>query len=151
MSSNRSRPHEVVVSGTLQPPVSPEQLSLAVRYAALRGALGKFGRHFGTSQRLVIPAPTLHLADEVEWWRCHHQDPTTAQDAKLQFHDDIPGAKKVAVYDAARNLVAVYPFDATDWVAVLDPGVGGTVEVLARRRIPFMVGVPVRVHDGLHQ
>jgi hypothetical protein len=128
-------PTPVIIAASFQPPVSRAQLSLAMRYGALRSALGKVGRYFGQHQLLVIPAPTLFL-------------PATGAAIRplLRFHREIPGARSVAVLDANLNQVGpLHPFTAAEPIEVDDPGPGATVEILARKKVPFMVGVPERV------
>jgi hypothetical protein len=117
-----------------QPQVSAEQHRLAVRYDALRSALGKFGRPFSRRSTLILPAPEL-LPD----YRYG------SRRALLRFADDIEGAHSVTLWDAERRPVgATYPFAANKPIAVADPGQGGSVEVQDRHGVTFMVGVPVR-------
>jgi len=127
-----------------QPRVSAEQHRLGVRYDALRGALGKFGRPFRSSSALILPAPLL-LLDRGDVPESRRGD-YLSRPARLVFARNITRAHSVTLWDAQRRPVGdVYDFAAHTPIAVPDPGVGGSVEVRDRHGVTFMVGVPVRM------
>jgi hypothetical protein len=125
-----------------QPPISAAQRRLAVRYDALRGALGKLGRPYPSSSALILPAPLL-LLDRGYVPESQHGDRPSNSSAFLLFANDIPRADSVTLWDAqGRQVGHVYNFAAK--IPVTDPGDGGTVEVRDRHGVTFMAGVPVR-------
>jgi hypothetical protein len=127
-----------------QPQVSADQRRLAVRYDALRGALGKFGRPFRGSSALILPAPLL-LLDRDQMWESQRGDYRSRR-ALLVFAKDIAGAHSVTLWDAqGRPVGNAYDFPATRPIPVEDPGDRGSVEVRDRHGVTFMVGVPVRM------
>ncbi|MGE5288432.1 MAG: hypothetical protein ACM3ML_14795 [Micromonosporaceae bacterium] len=137
----------VLQDNIFQPRVSADQRRLAVRYDALRSALGKFGRPFGRRTSLVLPPPVLHLhRDEV--WEPRPGD-CRSRRAWLVFAEDIKEAHSVTLWDAENRLVGAthYPFAANKLIPVEDPGAGGSVEVRNSHDVTFMVGVPVRTFD----
>jgi hypothetical protein len=126
-----------------QPRVSAEQQRLAVRYDALRGALGKFGRPFRSSSSLILPAPVL-LLDRDDVREAQRGDYRSRQ-ALLFFAKDIARAESVTLWDAEDKQVGdAYGFAVKTPIPVDDPGEGGSVEVRDRHGVTFMVGIPVR-------
>jgi hypothetical protein len=127
-----------------QPQVSADQHRLAVRYDALRGALGKLGRPYLGSSALILPAPLLLLdRDHVPESR---RGDYPSRRAWLVFANAIPGAESVTLWDARGNRVGeVCGFAPMTRIPVDDPGEGGSVEVRDGRDVTFKVGIPVRV------
>src|SRR5262245_9439153 len=124
-----------------QPPISVAQRRLAVRYDALRGALGKLGRPYPTSSALILPAPLL-LLDRGYVPESQRGD-YPSKLPLLVFSNPIPRADSVTLWDAqGRQVGHAYPFQPS--ITVTGPGEGGTVEVRDRHGVTFMVGVPLR-------
>src|SRR6185437_4306245 len=143
----------VLQANIFEPRVSAEQHALAIRYDALRSALGKFGRPFGNGSSLVLPAPVLHLEPEEVWHRrtadwAKHGFPPRPRRAFLEFLAPIQRAASVTLLNDARLRVDRCTFTASELTEVIDPGPGGTLEVRDKARVTFLVGVPVRVSDA---
>jgi hypothetical protein len=125
-----------------EPEINARQRRLAVRYDALRAALGKAGRFYDHRIPLILPPPVLALEPEVEWRKRFGRN-RGPQRARLSFTQRIPLASVVTLWDASGQEVACFPFELESEVD--DPGAGSTVELRNHRGVTFMVGVPLRV------
>ena len=137
----------VLQDNIFKPSVSDDQHRLAVRYDALRSALGKFGRPFSRRTSLILPAPLLLLhRDEV--WEPPGTGDRRSRQAWLVFLKSIQEAHSVTLWDPeGRPVGTTYRFAANKRIPVEDPGVGGSVEVRDSDKVTLMVGVPVRMFD----
>jgi hypothetical protein len=126
-----------------EPEIDADQRRLAVRYDALRAALGKTGRFYNRQVPLILPPPVLSLEPDAEWQRRFGRNRGPRR-VRLTFARDIPDASRVTLWNASDQMVDTFPFQL-ERDDVVDPGPGGTVELRNRRSVTFMVGVPVRV------
>jgi hypothetical protein len=125
-----------------EPEINAAQRRLAVRYDALRAALGKAGRFYDRQIPLILPPPMLALEPEAEWRKRFGRNRGPRR-ARLTFAQRIPHASVVTVWDASGHEVAAFPFELERDIE--DPGPGATVELRNHRGVTFMVGIPVRV------
>lgn len=126
-----------------EPEINADQRRLAVRYDALRAALGKVGRFYNRQIPLILPPPVLSLEPDAEWHKRFGRNRGPRR-VRLTFARDIPEASRVTLWNASDQMVDTFPFQL-ERDDVVDPGPGGTVELRNRRSVTFMVGVPVRV------
>jgi hypothetical protein len=125
-----------------EPEINAAQRRIAVRYDALRAALGKAGRFYDRQIPLILPPPKLALEPEAEWRKRFGRNRGPRR-ARLTFAQRIPHAAVVTVWDASGHEVAAFPFELERDIE--DPGPGSTVELRNHRGVTFMVGIPVRV------
>ena len=78
-----------------EPEINAAQRRLAVRYDALRAALGKTGRFYDRQIPLILPPPRLVLEPEAEWRKRFGRNRGPRR-ARLIFAQRIPHARLVS-------------------------------------------------------
>jgi hypothetical protein len=112
--------------------VEKQQLRIALRYGAVRNALGNFGRHGETDVALVAPPPTLNVTTRA-----------------LTLNTLPSNAHAVVVYDRADLELQRFPAKVSSTVDENKVAAVASVEIEDSAGTPFLFGIPVRVNGGV--
>jgi hypothetical protein len=128
MAKNAGR--AVPQGNILQRPITEEQRRLALRFDALRAALGKQGTFYGDRMAYIFPIPELAVRKQ-------------PKKSILTFAGPIKGAATVTLVAADWTELETCTFDLM--IKVEDPGPAATVEVCDRNGRVLAVATPIRV------